>query len=594
VESQNAVLGVHCGHDAGACIIVNGKVIADAQEERFTRQKHCSGIPYQSVWFCLEQAGIEPSALKVVATSHRHFKLEHFFLFPETPIPELKAKPASLRQKLRGQSPTLPKQPEFVQIPGKVEPRLNQFYEGALKAPGYFNQVITNKCSFIRYGHHECHAATAYYTSKALKENREALVVVLDGIGDDISVSIWKGLDGRLQMIKEFGKEYSLGFFYSTVTEVLGYQVLDGEGTTMGQAPYGVYNEAIAETLSRYLPDLIKESPSIEAVGTVYRFDLSGSPHFHLNRVNKLSKELKGFEPNDIAFTAQKMLEKAVVRLVQHWQNETGINKVLLSGGVALNVKLNSVLAENGVDLEVFPNPGDGGLALGNALLGHRTLDDMKPAAVFDSIYQGCESSDDDIESYLKSRLIQYQKPENVFDAAADLLAQNKAIGWYQGKMESGPRALGNRSILMNPAKAENKDHLNKKVKYRQDFRPFCPSVLEGFENDLLKSYDGHGKFMIRAYRVTELGKEKMPAAVHADNTTRPQVVGDENPAFRELLQSFYQKTGIPALINTSMNVKGEPIAATHVDALKCFFSSGLDALVLGSFVVVKQGVESI
>ena len=251
MESQNAVLGVHCGHDAGACIIVNGKVIADAQEERFTRQKHCSGIPYQSVWFCLEQAGIEPSALKVVATSHRHFKLEHFFLFPETPIPELKAKPASLRQKLRGQSPTLPKQPEFVQIPGKVEPRLNQFYEGALKAPGYFNQVITNKSSFIRYGHHECHAATAYYTSKALKENREALVVVLDGIGDDISVSIWKGLDGRLQMIKEFGKEYSLGFFYSTVTEVLGYQVLDGEGTTMGQAPYGVYNEAIAETLAR-------------------------------------------------------------------------------------------------------------------------------------------------------------------------------------------------------------------------------------------------------------------------------------------------------------------------------------------------------
>lgn len=590
MSTKSIVLGLHCGHDAGACLMIDGKVVADAQEERFTRQKHCSGIPYHSIWFCIKHAGIDTGDIDAVATSHPHLKLEHFFLFPGMDVPTPREAKTSIKQAL-GLSPkkSSPKPPDFVQVPGKVQGQFEIFSNGPLKAPEYLQQIETKaSCKFFQFGHHECHAAGSYYTGSHASFEKSVLVFVFDGIGDDTSISVWKGHKGAMELLKTYGREFSLGFFYSTVTEVLSYQVLDGEGTTMGLAPYGQYSEAVADILESYLPKVVEQTPPDVPVGTVFRYDISGSPHFHLNRVNKLVKQLKGNSKEDIAFTAQALLEKEVLRICQHWMQVEGIEQVYLSGGVALNVKMNSVLAEKGIkSLEVFPNPGDGGLPFGNALLASKALGHI-PTPQLTSLYWGYSSNEDEIEYYLKSRGIRYSKPDNVFEAAASLLSENKAIGWYQGAMESGPRALGNRSILMSPSKAAHKDYLNEHVKYRQGFRPFCPSLLEGHEHELLEGYDGKGKFMIRAYRVSEKGKDVMPAAVHVDGTTRPQVVGHENERFKKLLEAFYSKTGIPVLINTSLNVKGEPIACTHVDALKCFYTSGLHALVLGNFIVYK------
>lgn len=570
--------------------MIDGKVVADAQEERFTRQKHCSGIPYHSIWFCIDKAGIDTKEIDAVATSHPHLKLEHFFLFPGLETPKRKEAKPGLKQTL-GISPkkARPKIPDFVQVPGKVMGQFEIFNDGPLKAPEYLRQVETKaSCKFLQFGHHECHAAGSYYTGTYASSENPTLVFVFDGIGDDTSISVWKGHEGRLEQLRAYGREYSLGFFYSTVTEAIGYQVLDGEGTTMGLAPYGQYSEAIAQILEAYLPNVVNEQVANVSVGTVFRYDISGSPHFHLNRVNKLTEQLKEHKREDIAFTAQALLEREVLRICQHWMDQEGIEQICLSGGVALNVKMNSVLAEKGIPtLEVFPNPGDGGLALGNALLATKALDGPSPSQLT-SLYWGYTSSVNEIEKYLQSRGISYSKPENLFEAAAALLAEDKAIGWYQGAMESGPRALGNRSILMNPSNADHKDYLNSHVKYRQGFRPFCPSVLEGHEQELLEEYDGKGKFMIRAYKVSEKGKALMPAAVHVDGTTRPQVVGNENERFKKLLEAFFTKTSIPVLINTSLNVKGEPIACTHVDALKCFYTSGLHAVVLGDFIVSK------
>lgn len=569
--------------------MINGEVIADAQEERFTRQKHCSGIPYHAIWFCIDKAGIETTDIDVVATSHPHLKLEHYFLFPGLELPKRKERKPSLKQRFLGsEAKPDPKAPDFVQVPGKVQGRFEIFNDGALRAPTYLKQVITKPgCEFIQYGHHECHAAGSYFTSKDARSPEPVLVFVLDGIGDDTSISIWKGEAGKLEALATFGREYSLGFFYSTVTEVIGYQVLDGEGTTMGKAPYGRYSEKLADVLKKYLPDVVHNKVPEVPVGTVFRYDISGSPHFHLNRVNDLVEELSDYSKEDIAFTAQALLEETVLDICQHWMQKESIQKVHLSGGVALNVKMNSVLAEKGIEtLEAFPNPGDGGLALGNALLASKHLTAKTP--VLENLYWGHASTESEIEEYLIGRGITYIRPENLFEATAELLAENKAVGWYQGAMESGPRALGNRSILMNPGDASHKDYLNQYVKYRQGFRPFCPSMLEGHENELLEDYDGKGKFMIRAYRVSEKGKELMPAAVHIDGTTRPQVVGTENRRFNQLLSAFHEKTGIPVLINTSLNVKGEPIACTHADALKCFYTSGLHALVLGDFLICK------
>lgn len=590
MTSKAIVLGLHCGHDAGACLMVDGEIVADAQEERFTRQKHCSGIPYHAIWFCINQAGIATTDIDAVATSHPHLKLDHYFLFPGLELPKKKERKKSFKQKILGTAqPAAAKALDFVQAPGKVQGRFEIFKEGPLKAPTYLKQVVTKPdCQFLQFGHHECHAAGSYYTSKDARSARPVLVLVFDGIGDDTSISIWKAQQGKLSQLAAYGREYSLGFFYSTVTEVIGYQVLDGEGTTMGKAPYGNYSEAVEAILTSYLPDVVKEQVPSIPVGTVYRYDIGGSPHFHLNRVNDLVEQLAGFSKEDIAYTAQEMLEREVLRVCQHWMQRENIQQVYLSGGVALNVKMNSVLAENGIEaLEVFPNPGDGGLAMGNALLASQQLNHIPKNSLSD-LYWGYTSTQEEIEAYLKGRGISYSRPHNLFQTTAALLAENKAVGWYQGAMESGPRALGNRSILMSPAKAAHKEYLNSFVKYRQGFRPFCPSLLEGHENDLLEAYDGKGKFMIRAYRVSKLGKKTMPAAVHIDGTTRPQVVGAENQRFQQLLQAFYEQTGVPVLINTSLNVKGEPIACTHADALKCFYTSGLHALVLGDFLVQK------
>jgi carbamoyltransferase len=293
----------------------------------------------------------------------------------------------------------------------------------------------------------------------------------------------------------------------------------------------------------------------------------------------------------DIAAEAQRKLEETVMNLVFGWVKKTGIKKVAFAGGVMLNVKLNQRIWNNRGGLieeqHVYPNPGDSGLAVGAALLEYYNHNDFT-GCDFNNLYLGPEYTNEEIESILKIRKCKYTFIENPAKKAAELLAKNQIVAWFQGRMESGPRALGNRSILMSPLKAENKDIINASVKFREGFRPFCPSLIfEKREEYLMDCRDEF--FMITSFDIKEEKRSAIPAVVHVDGTVRPQMVQKEtNPLFWELINEFGNLTGESIILNSSFNIMGEPIINNPKEAIRCFFDSGIDALFIGNFYLTK------
>lgn len=562
------ILGIHIGHDSSAALLKNGHLIADVAEERFVRLKHYSGIPYHSVGYCLKAGSLTMDDIDVVAVSSIGAVPQLNFLFDmqggEREDKSIRAHAADVYRKYVGAMQTKP--------------------------PLYVTKyLLSRKTKIVHVEHHLAHAASAYYTSSPARQER-ALIVTCDGAGDGVSFCLWRGESGKITPLKKINTKGSIGWFYSNVTEALGWIHGDGEGKTMGLAPYGDPRKCKG-VLDKFYPkysagDLVEPYD----FGQGYLWNEAGSMEFHFDDSYEIQKLVEKYGSEHIAAEAQGILEEQVMAVVFPWMEKEKTKTLCAAGGVFLNVKLNQRIWYSGKVQRhwTYPNCGDSGLAVGSALCAHYEHNPHDDIRLKEHLYWGPEYDNDEFAGILKDRGLVGAYIENIEEETAKLLAQNKIVGWFQGRMESGPRALGNRSILMNTAKAENKDIINARVKYREGFRPFCPSMTVEAAPHYLVNYRLE-PFMITSFDTVEGKKSRIPAVVHADGTARPQTVKQEtNPRYWKLITAFGKLTGDPVLLNTSMNIKGEPMICHPREAIRCFYDSGIDALVLGNYLMTK------
>src|SRR5262245_44918101 len=560
------VLGISLGHDAAAAIAIDGKLVADVAEERFSRVKHDASFPFNAIDYCLRAAGISSEDLDCISLPADSLPYACHLLFRLTPE----------HQALRFNDGA--PEPFIVNEDPKIPIDSLPLYVQTLP--------LSPRCKFFMAGHHAAHAASAFYTSGAVMER--SLVATLDGQGGGISIAIWRGEQGALSLLQKYNEESSLGWFYSNVTEALGWRHGSDEWKVMGLAPYGIPNPGV---LKGFHPEF-RDGSLVEPhdYGTFVTWPDHGSAHYHGKDAIRIAKICENIGRECLAAEAQRVVEEQTLKLIIPWLEKEDTSKLICAGGFFLNVKVNQLLWDSGkLSFQwVYPNPGDAGLAAGAALLatamqfGHITGDPL------DHLSLGPEFSPSELAVLLKERGLIFREVSNPAKVAIPHLQDNRVVGWFQGRMESGPRALGNRSILMSPQKPENKDIINAKVKFREAFRPFCPSVLADRANDyFVRPRDE--RVMMSSFSVREEARSIMPAVVHVDNTARPQLVHRRIlPLFHELIDRFGESTGVHSLLNTSFNIKGEPIVCTPREALRTFFDTGLDVLIIDRFVVEK------
>ena len=584
-------------HDSAACLLQDGEIVAAAQEERFTRIKHDPDFPRHAIQYCIDKAGIPASEIGNVIFYEKPFlkfeRLVESFL-------------ASAPRGFKSFAKAMP-----LWVKDKLFQKSALINELKLVLGGNVNWA--ERLLFSE--HHLSHAASAFYPSPF----ERAAVLTIDGVGEWTTTSLAVGIGNRLEVEKEIHFPHSLGLLYSAFTYYLGFKVNSGEYKLMGLAPYGrpLYADVIREKLIHTADD-----------GS---FQLDMSYFDYVSGVTMTTKKfgaLFGGEPRtseekitqrhmDLAASVQKVTEDILVDLAKYVAKETGERNLCLAGGVALNCVANGVLLREQIfdNIWIQPAAGDAGGALGAAFsawhLHHgspRIL--RKERDAMKGGYLGPEFSNDEIYRQLDACAAVYRKrsAEEVVDEIATALAAGKAVGWMQGRMEFGPRALGNRSILADPRSPVMQKQLNLKIKFRESFRPFAPSVLiedvsEWFEHDSESPYmlfvANVRKSKLRAVTIEErklagidklnITRSSVPAITHVDNSARVQTVHeDTNPLFHALISKFKEKTGCPMVVNTSFNVRGEPIVCTPIDAFKCFMGTDLDVLVVGRCVLYK------
>lgn len=555
-------LGLICYglHESAAVLVDGGTVIAAAEEERFSRRKFDNGFPVQAAQFCLRQAGISGRDLAAVG-------------FGFDPRRRLAAK---ARHLLR----YLPASTHLLRTRGPMQEKMWSVAAEVRRQLGFTGPVR-------RLNHHLCHAASAFLPSPFPR----ASVLTIDGVGD--WEACWIGLgDGlSLKPIATIDWPLSLGHIYSAFTEYLGFQSFSDEYRVMGLAPYGD-----PRPFARAMSDVFRPT------GTGYDVDLAYFD-FPVGRVPRFGRRLVDtFGPplpagseiptryRDIAAALQAQLEAVVESLVRQAITVTGVGEVCLAGGVALNCVVNGRLVASRVvqDLFVPPCASDSGAALGAAYLAHLATTGGLARATLDSALLGPQYDAAQIERVLVARKVEWVRVEDPSATAAELLYRGKVIGWYQGRMEFGHRALGARSILADPRRADMKDVINAKVKYRELFRPFAPSVLEERVQDFFCT-NRRLPFMTETCRVSADQAARIPAVVHVDGTARVQTVSRATqPEYWALIRRFEQLSGVPVVLNTSFNIKGQPIVNTPDEAVMTFLATQLDALICGPFLIRK------
>lgn len=572
------VLGIHLGHDSSCAIVKDGKVVAAVSEERFTRLKHYSQLPLRSLKFCLENAKVDISEIDLVV------------------IPSL-GTPPEIKTLLSISEETNFDTGELVER--DISFYVRMFLVNVLKKlnkatriqlPAYIKRYhLGNRTEIMNIEHHLAHASSAYYTSGF---DERTVIVTADGAGDGLSTAVWLGYKNKIKPLMRIGRNGSLGGFYATVTEALGWEVGDGEGKTMGLAPYG--NTKKTKGVLEFIRPRFKNGVLIKKYDWGFPGILRdmGTEHWHFDKSIAVKKLIEKYGKENVAAEAQRVLEEELVDFVSYWIKKTDVKYLTSAGGVFLNVKANQRILETGLlnDYYIYPDAGDAGLSIGAALFGYYSKNLNKKPKKLDSVYFGPEYSDLEIERILKLRNLKFRKlsRKSIVDTSAKLLAKGKIIGWFQGKGEIGPRALGNRSILMDPRKARNKDIINARVKFREGFRPFCPSVTLEDAGKYFKNIN-EAPFMIISYDVIDEKQKDIPAVTHVDKTARPQTVSSkQNPLYYSLIKEFGRITGIPVLLNTSLNIKGEPVVNSPQDAIRCFYDTGLDYLVIGNFILEK------
>jgi carbamoyltransferase len=569
---MDTVLGFSTTHDSGATLVRDGEIVAAVNEERFNRRKHYGYLPFESIDYCLQAADIDIDDVDTVAVPSDVLRTDARLLLDTDP---------ETTNVSQGSMSSLKK------LTRRSVETLRRLGSRNTEIPAYARDVeFPDDCPVALVNHHEAHAATAYYASGF----DDALVVTLDGLGDRLSGTVWRGRDGRLESLRQWGRSGSLGWFYGIVTQALGWWIGNGEGKTMGLASY-------AEPEQRVKNELREILPTYRDGDLVDPYDFSQSSSWQVHDTHHWSFEEAEYVEDVIdrhgreatAAAAQSLLEDQVLNIIEPLVAETGVDAVATAGGVFLNVQINRHVLEH-VDIEdyfIFPNAGDGGLPTGAALSAYRHYNpDFEPVELTNP-YLGPDIATDLPEEFDK-RLLEYEQPDDVVERAADLLADGKIIAWVQGRMEYGPRALGNRSILIDPTRDDSMDRVNKRVKFRDSWRPFAPSILEEAMDEYLvdPTYD---PFMITSYDVPEEKRSEIPAVTHVDGTTRPQIVRESvNKRYWRLIKAFEDRVGTPVLLNTSYNLSGDPIVCDPVDAVQTFYSSGLEALVIDDYIVTK------
>ncbi|PSR13184.1 MAG: hypothetical protein DA408_00255 [Bacteroidetes bacterium] len=566
------ILGIHVGHDSSAALIVDGEIVADIQEERLVRIKHSNNVPVQSIAYCLKQGQLNSiNDLDYIG-----------FSWKDTP--------KNLISLLGLRNNSLSRADKARLIKDKITATLKRSLsiEEILPPIYYPDFKLHDTSKFINQEHHLVHAASAYFTQEVYDQ---CLIFSIDGMGDEVTTSVWMGEGNTIRPLVRYGREAGIGLAYSIVTEGLHWIHGDGEGKTMGLAPYGD-TTSCQGVLDKYFPVFEGEKLVKPAeIGETAYWNESGSTQFHLAEAKEVEALIKQYGRENIAAEAQRKLEDCIMNLVFGWCQQTGVKSIACAGGVFLNVKLNQRIWNNRGQLiekqYIYPNPGDSGLAVGAALNVYYRHHPFKGYQLQD-LYKGSQFTNEEVEKILKVRKLKYEYVENPSQLAAQLLAEDKIIAWFQGRMEAGPRALGNRSILMSPLKPENKDIINAWVKFREGFRPFCPSMLHEKMHEYL---DGAREefFMITSFDVKAEKKDKIPAVVHVDGTARPQLVRKEtNPRYWELIHEFGKLTGEYVILNTSFNILGEPIINHPKEAIRCLFDSGIDGLFINNYFIQK------
>ena len=585
-------------HDSAACLLKDGEIVAAAQEERFTRKKHDAGFPHHAIQYCLKEANIAASQIDNVVFYEKPFVkferlLETYLAFaPKGFTSFATAMPVWIKDKLFQKSALIKE----------------------LKAT--LDADINWRERLLFSEHHLSHAASAFYPSPF----DSAAVLTLDGVGEWTTTSLAVGNGRDLKVVKEIHFPHSLGLLYSAFTYYTGFKVNSGEYKVMGLAPYGEprYADSIREKLISVADDggfQLDMSYFDYATGltmTNKKFDaLFGGPP-RTSETELTQREM------DLAASVQKVTEDIVIQIAKGIAKETGEKNLCLAGGVALNCVANGILLREKVfdNIWIQPASGDAGGALGAALstwyLHHnkeRVLSAERDA--MKGGYFGPEFNDSEIEAELKRCGAVYKKlsEDDLIDEVAAALADEKAVGWMQGRMEFGPRALGGRSIIADPRSPVMQKQLNLKVKYRESFRPFAPSVLredvsEWFEHDtdspymlLVANVQNDKRRAMTAEEEALFGIDKLdvprssvPAITHVDYSARIQTVhADTNPRYHAVITKFKEKTGCPLVVNTSFNVRGEPIICTPTDAFKCFMGTELDVLTVGNYLLLKD-----
>jgi len=554
-------------HDSAATLLKDGVIVAAIQEERLTRIKNDSSFPAKSIEQCLKMAGITINEVEYIV-----YYEKPFWKFERIMDTILSTIPFSFSMFIKA-------------VPLWVKSRL------------WIGPEIRKKLSFkgkILYGsHHESHAAAAYFTSGF----DEAAILTIDGVGEFASTMMAIGNKNKIEVLSEQHFPHSLGLLYAAFTQYCGFKVNSGEYKLMGLAPYGkpTFKKLIYDKLIKQYEDgsyyidmkYFKYEQGKRMVGEEFE-NLFGKP-------TRKPESLMEEHYQNVAASIQEVIEEIVINLCRKIKETTQASKIVFAGGVALNCKLNQKIVEAKIfdDHYFYANPGDAGSALGAAYkVWHEHLNNELPVNMAEyNCYLGNEYNDEEIELYLNKYKIVYTQLPNIGELLAKNIAEGKIIGWYNGRLEFGPRALGNRSILADPRSPQMKDILNEKIKLRESFRPFAPVVMEDKASTYFDLFNCRYDHMMVTAQAKNGTKEIMPAVIHNDGTARIQTIDKNvNANLYTVLDEFYKITGCPALINTSFNVRGEPIVESPIDALRAFLYTDIDVLVFNNkFIITKE-----
>lgn len=571
-------LGLNAYHgDSSACIFHHNELVVATEEERIRRIKHWAGLPTEAVKFCLEEAGISLADVDVIAISRD----------PQ----------AKFWEKVWY---TLRKGVKLRSILDRAKNSLNvgAFKKDLAEAFGY--QESDLKARVVYAEHHRSHMASAYFVSPF----EESAILSIDGMGDFSSTMRGYAKNGKIEVLDSVSYPHSLGIFYTTLTQWLGFPHYGDEYKVMGLAPYGQATELdkVAQLIHLKGNGLFELNPRFfrhfkEGVNMDWQ---GGSPHVGTLYTDALCELLGPARSQDeplsdyhrnLATSVQRMAEKVIFHLAEDLYHKTGQKNLCLAGGVAQNSVANGKLVANTSFEKLFVPPAghDAGTSIGAALYALHQVDKQPRGPFRHQAYTGARFSNEQIEAYLQSRGIAYQRytDEELFPRVAEALHQGAVIGWFQGRAEFGPRALGNRSIIVDPSRPDAKDLLNSKIKRRESFRPFAPSILKEAVLDFFEQ-DDDVPFMEKVFLIRPEKRALIPAVTHVDGTGRLQTVEErDNPRYHRLIKTFAEKSGVPILLNTSFN-ENEPIVNTPEHALECFLRTQMDMLVLENVVVSR------